>query len=81
MNQPPPSRNEPDSDVLRAEKSRKDNAPVGVDPETVQQDLARYGALIADAENVVNRNINTPLTVSRFGFVNALLRAFFRRTE
>lgn len=70
-----------DAEVRRAEKSRKDNAPVGVDAETVQQDLARYGALIANTEDVVNHNINAPLTVSRFGFVNALLHALFRRRD
>jgi hypothetical protein len=77
----PPNRNEPRAKSLRGEKGRNDNDPVGVDPETVEQDLARYGALIANAENVVNHNINAPVTVSRFGFVNALLRAFSRRGD
>ena len=81
MNPPSPDRNAPNTKALRAGKSRKDNAPVGVDPETVQQDLARYGVLIANAEEVVDKNVNTPLTFSRFGFVNALLRALFRRSD
>ena len=69
------------SDARPAKKRPDDNAPVGVDAQTVEQDVARYGALIANAESVVDQNVNTPLTVSRFGFVNALLRALFRRSE
>lgn len=81
MDSSPPNRNEPNAGALRGSNKSGENAPVGVDAETVQQDLARYSALIANAENIVDQNVNTPLTVSRFGFVNALLRAFFRRGE
>lgn len=82
MSTPPVNRNEPNSGALRSKKKRgDDNAPVGVDPETVKEDLARYGALIANAESVVDQNVNAPLTFSRFGFVNALLRVLFRRSN
>jgi len=76
-----PNRNEPGSSTSRGKQSGKDNAPVGVDAETVEQDIARYGALIANAENVVDENVNASLTVSRFGFVNTLIRALFRRGD
>lgn len=79
MSTPPLNRNEPNSRTLRSKKRGDDNAPVGVDAETVKEDLARYGSLIANAESVVDQNVNTPLTFSRFGFVNALLRVLFRR--
>lgn len=84
MNASPPNRNEPNANALRGGGSKGgkrggDNTPIGVDEETLQQDLNRYGALIANAEAIVDQNINTPLTVSRFGFVNALLRTLFRR--
>ncbi len=81
MNATPPNRNEPSTGAKRAKKNRDDNTPVGVDSETVAQDVARYGALIANAEHVVDQNVNTPLTVSRLGFVNAMLRAFLRRSK
>lgn len=84
MSWTPPDRNEPGKRAdrtERAQKSGEENGPVGVDPETVEQDMARYGALIANAKDVVDHNINAPVTVSRFGFVNALLRAFFRRSD
>jgi hypothetical protein len=71
-----PNRNDP-----KARAAQSKDGPVGVDEQTLADDVARYGALIANAKNIVDKNVNTPLTVSRFGFVNSLLRVLTRRSE
>ena len=72
-----PSRNDPNAPAPSNDK----DAPIGVDQQTLADDLARYGSLIANAESVVNKNVTTPLPYSRFGFVNSLIRVFSRRNR
>ena len=77
-----PNRNDPSAASPSAPANVKSkDAPIGVDEQTLANDIARYGSLIANAENVVNKNVNTPLTYSRFGFVNSLIRVFTRRNR